>query len=115
MDLKEQTNKLAQHLVYLKEIYETYEPPKNKRDSQFFSNVKKQTEPVFHLLVEWEAKALQTIQTNEVHVHPQQIVSTKENMELILMHSFYKDVKRKRYMELIQSVQFILDQLRRSL
>src|SRR5699024_12325755 len=64
--------------------------------SQFFSNVRQQTEPIFQLLELWEETALQTIKTERFNVHPQQIISTKENMQLLLMHSFYKDVRDRK-------------------
>ncbi len=115
MDLTEQTKQLESHLDHLKTIYEEQTPPKNRRDYQFFSNVRQQTEPIFQLLELWEETALQTIKTERINVHPQQIISTKENMQLLLMHSFYKDVRRKRYMELNHSVQFIFDQLLRNI
>ncbi|MGY0691737.1 DUF1798 family protein [Virgibacillus sp. FSP13] len=115
MELTEQTKELKQHLDQLTDRYENNDPPEDKRDKQFFLTVKETTNPIYQLLAEWEEAALKSIKNREVNVHPQQITSTRENMELLLMHSFYIDVKRKRYMELNKSVHYVFDQLLREL
>ncbi|WP_188453897.1 DUF1798 family protein [Virgibacillus oceani] len=111
MKLKEQTEQLKQELNLLKDRYVNNQPPEDKRDKAFFLFVKEYTAPIYKLLENWEAAALKTVKERKVTVHPHQVTSTRENMELILMHSFYIDVKRKRYMELNHSVHFIFDQL----
>lgn len=110
-DLQEQTRHLKQQLNQLKERYETNEPPEDRRDKAFFSHVKEVTEPIYKRLETWEEGALGLVKKREVNLHPHQVASTRENMELLLMHSFYIDVKRKRYMELYKSVHYIFDQL----
>lgn len=115
MELKNQTEKLKQHLNYLKEIYERNEPPKDRKDKQFFQMVKDETLPVYELLEQWENNTLKVVKERKVNVHPHQVTSTRENMELLLMHSYYIDVRRKRYMELNNSIHYILDQLIRGL
>lgn len=115
MDLLEQTQQFKEHVNKMKEKYEQNNPPEDRRDKEFFLQVKKYTAPIYELLDEWEDKTLQVVKERKVNVHPQQVTSTKENMGLLLMHSFYIDVKRKRYMELNHSVHFILDQLLKDL
>ncbi|WP_430785616.1 DUF1798 family protein [Virgibacillus flavescens] len=115
MKLKEQTIKLKKHLQELKDNYERNDPPENKKDINFFTMVKTNTAPVYTLLEQWESDALEIVKQRKVNVHPHQITSTRENMELLLMHSYYIDAKRKRYMELNHSVLFIFDQLLREL
>lgn len=110
-DLQEQTKSLKQQLDQLKERYETNDPPEDRRDKVFFSYVKEVTEPIYKHLETWEEDTLGLVKNREVNLHPQQVTSTRENMELLLMHSFYIDVKRKRYMELYKSVHYIFDQL----
>ncbi|HLS08250.1 DUF1798 family protein [Lentibacillus sp.] len=111
MNLMQQTEALKEHLEQLKNIYEENNPPESKKDKQFFQMVKERTEPVYELLAEWEKNALKAVKERKVNLHPQQVASTRENMELLLMNSYYVDVKRKRYMELNHSIHFILDQL----
>src|SRR5699024_1512269 len=111
MELKILTQQLKQHLNKLKERYNHIEPPKNRRDKDFFELVKRETTPVYSLLEEWEEMALEKVKEREINVHPQQVTRTRENMELVLMHSYYIDARRKRYMELSQSVLYIFDQI----
>ncbi|APC48469.1 DUF1798 family protein [Virgibacillus halodenitrificans] len=111
MDLQDITKTLKHHLIFLKHKYEMNEPPASMRDKAFFQQVKEETNPIYDLLEEWEALGLQTVKERKVNVHPHQITSTKENMELVLLHSYYVDVRRKRYMELYNSITYIFDQL----
>jgi len=111
MELKIKTQQLKQRLDNLKERYEEHDPPKNRRDKDFFEMVKQETTPVYQLLIEWEDLALASIKNREVDVHPHQVTSTKENMELVLMHSYYIDARHKRYMELNHSIHYIFDQI----
>lgn len=110
-DLQEQTRYLKQQLEQLKVRYETNDPPEDIRDKAFFSYVKKETEPIYKHLEIWEKGVLDLVKNREINLHPQQVTSTKENMELLLLHSFYIDIMRKRYMAFYQSVLYIFDQL----
>lgn len=111
MELKERTEQLLHNLNDLKNQYETSTAPENKKDKAYFEYVKTETVPIYERLDEWEKAALQMTKERKINVHPQQIASTKENMELLLMHSFYMDVRRKRYMELYKSIKYIFDQI----
>ncbi|MDX8046157.1 DUF1798 family protein [Gracilibacillus sp. S3-1-1] len=103
---------LEKELAHLKQYYLTHERPENKRDPEFFSFVKEHTEPVFKKIEIWLEEALQFVKSRSVKVHPQQIQSTEENFKLLLLHSYYVDVKRKRYMELHQSINYVFDLLK---
>ncbi|MFD2045831.1 DUF1798 family protein [Ornithinibacillus salinisoli] len=109
------TEQLKQHLNTLKDVYEKNQPPESRKDKDFFNMVKERTTPIYELLGQWEEESLAIIKDKKINVHPHQITSTRENMELLLMHSYYVDVKRKRYMELHNSVLYIFDQLLREL
>ncbi|GFZ76483.1 hypothetical protein GCM10010978_17800 [Compostibacillus humi] len=111
MDFAEMNNKLYEQLEHLKSRYETASPPEDLRDRDFFLKVKEAVTPIYSLLDNWEEEALKRVQQQSLSVHPQQIASTRENMELIAMHSYYKDVKRKRYMELYHSILYIINQM----
>jgi hypothetical protein len=115
MELIDYTNQLKVYLQQLKDIFEENNPPEDRKDKDFFIMVKQKTSPIYELLAKWEELALQVIKETKISVHPNQIVSTKENMELLLMHSYYIDVRRRRYMELNQSVLYVFDQLLRAL
>lgn len=111
MTVTEQTKELRKHLLQLKERFENTEPPENRRDRDFFQMVKDETTPIYQLLEAWEENTLHIVKQRKVNVHPQQVTSTRENMELLLMHSYFFDARRKRYMELYNSILYILDQL----
>ncbi|WP_067725518.1 YppE family protein [Oceanobacillus damuensis] len=111
MDLRKQTELLKEHLASLKEIFEKNSPPESTKDRDFFLMVKKDTDPIYQLLEEWEETALSVVKERKANVHPQQITSTRENMELVLMHSYYVDTRRKRYMELHNSILYVFDLL----
>ncbi|SEN44351.1 protein of unknown function [Amphibacillus marinus] len=91
----------------LKQHFLTSEQPEEKKDPVFFDFVKKKTEPLFDQIECWEEEALRLAKNREISVHPQLIQSTRENFELILMHSFYIDVKLQRYMELHQAIDYV--------
>src|SRR5699024_1544703 len=115
LKLKALKKQLNIHLNELKEKYEKNSPPENRRDKQSFSMVKEETTPIYHMLDRWETMGLEAVKKREINVHPHQISSTKENMELLLMHSYYIDARKKRYMELNKSVKYIFDQMVREL
>lgn len=110
MELIEQTEQLKQHLDMLKDRYEQNEPPESMSDKQFFLKMKAETAQIYLLLEEWKEAALQFVQDRKVNVHPHQIISTTENIELLILHSYYVDARRKRYMELNHSSHYIFDQ-----
>lgn len=113
--LKTTTMKLKKHIEELKIRYEQSEGPVDKKDKQFFLTMKEETKSIYRILEEWEKLALQVIKYDKINVHPQQIISTAENVELIILHSYYIDAKRKRYMNLYKSCQYVMDQLLRAL
>ena len=115
MDLKEKTIILKKHTDELKNRYESHEPPENRKDRDFFQMVKTETSPIYDLLAQWEEETLAVVKTKNINLHPHQVTSTRENLELLLMHSYLIDARRKRYMELNHSVQYIFDQLVREL
>lgn len=106
------TNELQQVSQLLKDKFLTNEPPENTRDPEFFQKVKSETDPLFVLAEEWEKQALDAVKQRKILVHPQQVESTRENFELILLHSYYIDVKPQRYMELIQAIDYVCNQVK---
>ncbi|MDY0405731.1 DUF1798 family protein [Virgibacillus sp. 179-BFC.A HS] len=70
---------------------------------------------MYQLLEQWETNALAAVKEKKANVHPQQIISTRENMGLLLMHSFYIDIRKRRYMEIYYSCMYVFDLLAKSL
>ncbi|MEI3604765.1 DUF1798 family protein [Pseudogracilibacillus sp. SE30717A] len=97
---------------YLDKLLTEFEQGKKPSDDKtFFTFVKQETEPYFLALEEWEKIALIFIKNKSNLLHPQQINSTKENMEALMLHSYYKDVRKRRYMEMNKSCRYIFHQL----
>ncbi|MFD1068132.1 YppE family protein [Oceanobacillus locisalsi] len=111
MKLREQTEQLNQYLDALRERFENEEAPPDRKDRDFFNMVKTETAPVYDALEMWERDASAAVKERKAAVHPNQIQSTRENMELLLMHSYYLDVRRKRYIELYTSIRYVFDLL----
>jgi len=108
--LHKQTNLLISELNYIKDIFENDELVKENRD--YFSYVKQETTPIFDLLESWENKSINYLKEgHKSSIHPKQIVATKENMELLLLHSYYKDLRKRRYMEYYRSCLYVFNQL----
>ncbi|MFD1413829.1 YppE family protein [Oceanobacillus jeddahense] len=111
MKLSKQTEKLNQYLETLRERFDNSEAPSDRKDRDFFNLVKEETAPIYDLLETWEKDASAAVKERKASVHPNQIQSTRENMELLLMHSYYLDVRRKRYIELYTSIRYVFDLL----
>lgn len=104
--------KTEQLMHQLNELKNTYEEGKEPaKDRAFFLYVKQETEPIFHLLDEWEALAIDLINKQQISIHEQQIHATKDNMKRLMMHSYYADVRKRRYMDIYKSCKYIFNQL----
>lgn len=111
MALIDQTKQLKKYTDSLKSKFDQGNPPEDLNDRSFFNQMKKETNPIYVLLSKWEENTLSLIKKRKLNLHPQQIFSTRENMELLLLHSYYIDARRKRYMELYNSIQYVFGQI----
>ncbi|MFP7493821.1 DUF1798 family protein [Terribacillus saccharophilus] len=102
---------LSDLLLRLKQRYLSEEPPSDKHDKAFFEMVKDETGPMYQLLQMWHQAAADFVQQRDVTVHPQQIQSTEENVHLIILHSYYIDIRSERYMDYHQSIGYVLQLL----
>lgn len=110
LQLTEQLNTYLDKL-----IVEFQQGEKPIGDKTYFLQVKEETEPYFSKIEEWEELSLDFIKNKHSLLHPQQINSTKENMEALMLHSYYKDVRKRRYMEMNKSCRYIFQQLMKEL
>lgn len=112
--LKNITKSLTQHTTVLEEIFNDEElTPENT--SEFFEYVRTETEGVFAKLKEWENILLELDQAGETVIHENMIHSTKDNMTALIMHSYYKDVRRRRYMEIKRSCIYVYQSILKGL
>ncbi|MGP4067849.1 YppE family protein [Halobacillus sp. B29] len=111
MSLEEHTKDLKQLIDRLHTQFLETEGPVDKKNHAFFEKVKKETSPMFDLNSRWSEEAEEYVKNRGASVHPNQIKSTNENIEMIILHSYYVDVHRKRFKELYQSVHYVLDMI----
>ncbi|QHS22551.1 DUF1798 family protein [Virgibacillus sp. MSP4-1] len=81
----------------------------DRKDREEFERIKKETAPIFELINHWEKEVNDHIAT--LNVMPNQVENTKDNMELLLLHSYYIDVRRKRFMELYHSIDYVMNRI----
>ena len=109
MNLKANTNKLKRLIDERHQRFLNTEGPVEKKSYDFFNQVKKETDPMFRLTNEWVKEAEAFVKDRKTNVHPNQVKSTHENIEMIILHSYFLDVHRKRFKELYQSSHYVLD------
>jgi len=105
------TKKLKSELSILQQKFETGNRNQDRRDRQLFDQMKTETAPIFKLIDMWYEQTIEIIQKEKLILREQQITSTKENFEMLVLHSYYIDVRKRRYMELNRSCLYIFDQL----
>lgn len=104
----EQTYKLIDTLTSLEEVYRSEEEVERSRE--FFNEIKPKVESYLILLESWGKATHQLASAGKLQVFPQQIDATIDNMKALIMHSFYKDVRKRRYMEIKQACYYIFMQ-----
>lgn len=102
VEIKKRTQSLIQYTDILENKFNdpAIEP---ENTSEFFNFVKSETEPIFVLVKEWERLLAEESAQDRMIIPENIILSTKDNMTALIMHSFYKDVRRRRYMEIKRS------------
>lgn len=113
MSLQPLTIQLINDLHTLKDQF--YQEEIEEDQHAFFHSVKEKTDIIFETLHAWEEACLAYVKETKSTVHFKQIIATKENIELLIVHSFYKDMRKRRYMEYYQSSLYVLQQLEKEL
>jgi len=108
------TTTLLEEIDHCHNRFITGEKPNKER--AFFLEMKKESEPVFATLDKWVERSEELVKQRKITVlHPQQIDATKENMESLVLHSYYKDTRKRRFMEIYKSCYYIFAQLLKEL
>ncbi|HLR15145.1 MAG TPA: DUF1798 family protein [Bacillota bacterium] len=105
------TEQLKQVIDQLHDIFFREEDAPSIHDKDFFLKMKEETAPIYTLLSEWEETCLAEVKLRNVQVHPHQIHATAENIELLILHSYYKDLRKRRYMEYYNSSHYVCNQI----
>ncbi|MDT8859962.1 YppE family protein [Alkalihalobacillus sp. MEB130] len=81
-------------------------------EADFFGVVKPFADKVDAIRKEWLPLAQQFVQEEKpLHLHPNQLQQTEENLEIVAIKSFFKETGKKRQMETFKSVEYVLQQL----
>ena len=101
---------LLQCLTECKRRFESFQKKPEKTDAYFYEQVK----PTFELLKVkadgWEQLASEWIKKNKPkYIHQSQIDSARENLEQVVLQSFYKDINNQRFHNLHHSVEYLLN------
>lgn len=108
--------KSSQHLLELlqesKQRFESFQEKPEKTESYFYDQVKPNFEMMKDKLNVWEQLALEWIQKKKPkYIHPSQIESAMENVEQVVLQSFYKDINKQRFTNLHHSVEYLLNNI----
>lgn len=110
-DVFELTKQLKQTIDSLHDLFFREGEPPSINDKAFFLQMKEETSPMYQLLATWEEVALAEVKARNIQVHPHQVNSTVENIELLILHSYYKDIRKRKYMEYYVSSHYVCNQL----
>lgn len=105
-----QLQQLTTSLIeYVGQLEQTFQKETNvSYDSrEMFEHVRRETEPIFETLETWETLTLDSIKRGDLSSSTQMIESTVDNMRQFIMHSYYKDVRKRRYMEMKRSLLYV--------
>lgn len=105
--LIEITTLLINDIKKLEQIF-LHDVPYTFQSEKDFNHVKAETEPIFERLEEWEKLVLDKINKRIISFPITMVDSTVDNISAYIMHSFYKDVRKRRYIEIKQSSLYVL-------
>lgn len=110
-DVFQLTKQLKQAIDRLHDIFFREGEAPSMNDKEFFLKMKEETADIYELLAIWEETSLAEVKAKSIVVHPHQINSTSENIELLILHSYYKDLRKRKYMEYYKSSHYVCEQL----
>lgn len=85
---------------------------KEEHSPDFYGEVKPFCDEGSKLLTEWRPFVLQWLAAEKpLYIHPSQIESTIENLETVMVQSFYKEAKSRRFFEQAKSVEYVLESI----
>ena len=112
MELKTTSKELLQHLNKCKERFESVSTKPEKTEALFYDEVKPTFEKVMNQAIVWKPLAEAWVKEQRPkYVHLPQIESTLENIEQVVLQSFYKDVNKQRFHNLHHSVEYIVNSI----
>lgn len=113
-NVKEMTEELLSYLYKWQEVYEKSEKPE-QNNADFFKKVQAAITPAYDLIDQWEVATKKLIQTKKITIFPQQIDATVKSMRAIALHTYYIDVRKRRYMDIHKSCEYVFQLLLREI
>ncbi|MFE4811834.1 YppE family protein [Peribacillus simplex] len=105
------TEQLIQYTVKADEIYEGVR--KEGKEKDFFSEVKPFADLVRTACIEWETGMKEWMKETEFrHLFPEQIDQTAHNLSDVAVQAFFPKTSYKRFKSHVQSVEFILNNVK---
>lgn len=112
--IKQLTSSLIDYIEKLEQTFYQHEAV-DMNSKSAFEFVKEETEPIFEVLETWEKLTLKKIEQRKISLPTSMVESTVDNMSALIMHSYYKDVRKRRYMEIKKSLLYVLRMLLKEL
>ncbi len=104
------SHQLLQLLTDCKQRFESLHEKPEKTEAYFFEHVKPNFELIMGKTNGWEPLALEWVKEEKPkYIHHSQIESTMENIEQVVLQSFYKDINKQRFHNLHNSVEYLLN------
>lgn len=105
--LKENTARLLEDTDYLMKIFTKVK--ESGKGEDFYEVVVPFANKVKKINEEWKVSAVNWVMENKTgYLYPAQIQSASDHLEIISVSAFYPDTSKKRFMDAIKSVQYIL-------
>ncbi|MGM8213939.1 DUF1798 family protein [Bacillaceae bacterium W0354] len=79
----------------------------DRKNYDDFYQMKNETKELFDKIDLWDEMANKNV--HRIPLFPNQIKNTVDNLEIMVLHSYFHDVRKKRFIELHQSVLYNLD------
>lgn len=105
-EIQNLTNSLIEYTDYLQSLFSEENREVNHSET-FFNFVKTDSDNIFATLKKWQQAVKNGIAIGELSTPVQVIDSTVDNMSTLIMHSYYKDVRRRRYIEIKKSCMYV--------
>ncbi|SEM83579.1 protein of unknown function [Mesobacillus persicus] len=113
-ELFKRTEKLLEYRKFIVNRFEEAKASGIKGD--FYQEVKPFANEVKQKTDEWRTEALLWLKNYpQRHIHARQIESTAENLEMVSISAFFPETSRKRFLDHVQSIEFVLNGLAKAI
>jgi len=105
--LLERTNSLLKYRQFIVDRFE--QTKKTGEQGDFYEEVKPFADEVKQMTDEWRADALSWLTFHpQRHLHARQIDATAENLEMVSISAFFPNTSKKKFLDHVQSIEFVL-------